>query len=80
MPESFTDDMIRRARWARDHNNGHPNPAWSTGEKLIIALILGNEAYLHVADYTKPEALQRLSGDLFGSDPEAWLADVRATL
>jgi hypothetical protein len=80
MPESFTSDMIRRARWARDHNNGRPNPAWSTGEKLAVALILGDQAYLRAADYTRQEALQRLSADLLGADPETWLADARAAL
>jgi hypothetical protein len=80
MPESFTDDMIGRARWARDHNSGQPNPVWSTGEKLAVALILGNQAYLRAADYTTCEALQRLSGDLLGTNPETWLADARAAL
>jgi hypothetical protein len=80
MPESFTGDMIGRARWSRDHENGHPNPAWSTGEKLAVALILGNQAYLRAADYTEQEALQRLSGDLLGSDVDVWLASVQGAL
>jgi hypothetical protein len=80
MLESFTGDMIRRARWARDHNDGYPNLAWSTGEKLAVALILGNQAYLRAADYTEQEARQRLSGDLMGADVAVWLASVQGAL
>ena len=80
MLESFADGMIARARWARDHNNDDPEPGWSTGEQLIVALILDNQAFLRAADYTERQVLQRLSGDLLGGDPEAWIADARAAL
>ena len=47
--DSFAADIAARARWARDHNDGQPNPAWSTGEKLTVALVLRNQAYLRAA-------------------------------
>lgn len=85
----WTDGMISRARWAglssysprwvRDHNGGEPKPVWSTGEKIIVALILGNDRYLDDAGYTREEARSRLVGDLYGGDGDAWLADVRAS-
>lgn len=48
----WTDGIISRARWVRDHNDGEPKPVWSTGEKIIVALVLGNDRYLDDADYT----------------------------
>jgi hypothetical protein len=78
--DSFAADITARARWARDHNDGRPNLAWSTGEKLAVALVLHNQAYLRAADYTEQEARQRLSGDIMGADIDAWLASVRAAL
>jgi hypothetical protein len=80
MTNSFTADITARARWARDRNDGHPKPAWSTGEKLAVALILNNRAYLNAAGYTPQEAVQRLSRDRLGADVGAWLAAVCATL
>jgi hypothetical protein len=71
--------MICRARWVHDRYDGQPNLTWPTGEKFIVALILGNQAYLHAADCTRQEAMQRL-GDRLGDDAETWLADARAAL
>lgn len=80
----FTADITRRARWARDHNSGRPEPAWSTGERLAVALILGDQATLDAEGYTPQEAAQRLAGDLtfFGypADVDAWLKRVRTDL
>jgi hypothetical protein len=80
MTDSFAQDITARARWARDHNGGEPKAAWSTGEKLAVALVLRNSAYLDAAGYTTREAASRLSGDLMGGDAEAWLREVRADL
>jgi hypothetical protein len=76
----FAEDITRRARWAIDYNDGRPNPAWSTGEKLAVALVLGDRAYLDAAGYTKMQALTRLAGDIGDTNVGAWLAYVRGAL
>jgi hypothetical protein len=71
--------LIARCRWARDHNDGHPNGAWSTGEQLAVALVLRNRAYLDAAGWTPTEVAQRLVGEGLAS-PEgfpAWLDAIR---
>ena len=79
---ALASDITRRAQWARDHNDGKPKPAWSTGERLAVALMLGDQATLDAEDYTRQEAEQRLAGDLafYGYTAHAgtWLAEIRA--
>lgn len=76
----FAEDIARRARWAIDHNDGTPKPAWSTGERLAVALVLGDNAYLAAEGYTKTQALTRLAGDIGDTNVGAWLAYVRGEL
>ena len=57
--DSFATDITARARWALEHNHGEPKAAWSTGEKLAVALVLGNRPYLDAAGYTPQEAGQQ---------------------
>jgi hypothetical protein len=80
--DRFAKDIAGRARWARDHGDGHPEPAWSTGEQLIVALVLGDIAYVASMGYSRAEVLERLAGDIGGSiaDAEAWIERVRETL
>lgn len=77
-------DIAARARWALDLNGGHPNPAWSTGERLIVALVLNDQATLDAEGYTRQQALERLAGDLewhgYTAGAETWIADVRSVL
>jgi hypothetical protein len=65
----FAADITRRSRWARDHNDGHPEPAWSTGERLAI----GGQ-----------RRADRIAGDLefygYGAGVETWIADIREGL
>ena len=49
----FAADITARSSRAQARNNGHPEPAWSTGERLIVALVLGNQATLDSEGYTK---------------------------
>lgn len=83
-PADFAADITRRSIWAINNNEGRPYPAWSTGERLIVALVLGDAATLEAERYTRQEALQRLGGDLayygYGGDPETWIAGIRAAL
>src|SRR5258708_3031998 len=80
----FAADITARARWARAHNNGHPEPAWSTGERLAVRVVLGDQATLDGKGYTRQEAVQRLSGEIafygYTTGVEAWITGVRAAL
>ena len=77
--DDFARDIPRRCRWALAHNGGTPNPAWSAGERLIVALVLTDDAYIAAEGYTKAEVLSRLEGDI-GGNAGAWLAYVRGAL
>ena len=87
----YTAAMAGRARWARHSNGSKPAAGWSQGERLIIALILGDLAYIEaeLAPLTGPEAheyaLARVGGDLafYGdvtTDPADWVNNVRAVI
>ena len=80
--DDFAKDIAAKARWAIIHNDGWPKPAWSTGERLAVALVLDDPAALEAEDFTRDQALQRLAGDIGGSiaDAEAWIEQVQATL
>ena len=80
MAVDFADDITGRCRWALAHNDGTPNPAWSTGERLAVALVLTDDAYLAAEGFTKAQALSRLAGDIGSSNVGAWLAYVRGAL
>ena len=77
-------DITRRAQWALDHNDGRPEPVWSTGERLAVALVLRDKATLAAEGYTRQDAARRLAGDLgyygYGADADAWLREIRATI
>lgn len=76
----FAEDITRRCQWAIRYNDHRPNPVWSTGERLAVALVLGDTAYLTAEGYTKTQALTRLAGDIGGTNVGAWLAYVRGEL
>lgn len=80
MNELFTADMAGRARWARDHNESQPKGVWSTGERVIVALILGNAAALREEGETEQSARSRLAGDIGVDDVTPWLERVRQEL
>jgi hypothetical protein len=81
---NFTTDITWRAEWARDHNDGRPNPAWSTGEQLIVALVLHDKATLDAEEYTRAAAARRLAGDLtyygYSDATDTWLREIRAAI
>ena len=76
----YAADYIARARWARDHNDGHPKPAWSTGERLAVALLLGDQATLDAEGHTAQQAARRLADDLGTTDATAWITSAQAAL
>ena len=54
----------------------------STGERLAVALALGDQATLDAEGYATQEAAQRLAGDIYGytADAGMWLTQMRAAL
>lgn len=54
------DDLINRCRIAMEQYGGHPNGAWSTGEKLAVALVLDDTDYITAMGYTVLEAATRV--------------------
>lgn len=58
------EDLIRRARIAREQYDGHPNGAGSTGEKLAVALVLDDLEYIQAMGYTALEAAVRVQGGM----------------
>jgi hypothetical protein len=82
MVDDFAKDIAAKARWAIVHNDGQPNPAWSTGERLIVALVIDDPDTLAEEDCTRHQVLQRLAGDIGGTvaEAEAWIKEVRAAL
>ena len=80
----FASAITRRAQWAIDHNDGRPEPVWSTGERLAVALVLRDKATLETEGYTRQDTARRLAGDLsyygYGADADAWLREIRAAI
>lgn len=60
-------DLENRVRLAVEHNNGVPYAAWSTGERLAVALVLQDEEYLTAENETVATVLSRIAGDIHGS-------------
>lgn len=76
--DEFAADILRRCQIALA-DDGHPYGAWSTGEKLAVALVLLDWPYLRVEGYTPAEAWARVAGGTWSppADPRAWLAAIR---
>lgn len=80
--DPFGKDVVHRCRWAIDHNDGHPLWAWSTGERLAVALVMYDHDHLRSMSYTPTEAAQRVVGGMAQppADFAAWLAAIRKEL
>lgn len=81
-PATLAADLLERARWARAHNGGHPNGAWSTGEQLGVALVLKDREHLAGLGYTPTEAARRVADGMYfpPADFTGWLDGIRAQL
>lgn len=79
--ETVATDVARRCRWAVDHNDGHPNGAWSTGEQLAVALVLADTDHLTSMDYTTEQAMERVAGGMLEPPRNfaKWITNIRAT-
>jgi len=77
--EQYTAEVVSRCRTARDR--GTIPGAWSTGEQLLVALVLYDADHLAALDYTPQQAHERVYGDLpIRMSPRqylAWLNDLR---
>lgn len=80
--DEFATDVLRRCIWALAHNDGHPSGAWSTGERLAVALVLRAHEHLAAMDYTPTEAARRVLGGMFNppGDFTSWLSAIRDAL
>lgn len=80
--DRFGTDIVHRCRWALDHNDGHPLTAWSTGERLAVALVLYDRDHIKAMGYTPIEAARRVIGGMSSphSNFAAWLAAIRAEI
>jgi len=80
--DSFGADVARRCRIARRLEGGHPSSAWSTSERLAVALVLRDWDHLTGMGYTQADAQQRVLGGLHTrtSDFGAWLDRIRFEL
>lgn len=79
MTDDFAADVRRRCFWrAVAWNGGHPNAAWSTGERLAVALALEDFGHIKEMGYTRAEAVERVRGGTWRptADMDAWLAAV----
>lgn len=87
----FAKDIAAKARWALIHNDGWPKAAWSTGERLAVALVLDDPAAIETEGVTRERALSRLAADVefyatgalaggSAAAAEAWIEEVRAAL
>lgn len=65
-----------RARYVQAH--GGQYLAWSTSESLAVALVLNDTDALARHHHDRATAIQRVGAGWMGSDPEAWLALIRA--
>lgn len=78
--QQLTDDTVSRCRHAR--TTGAISAAWSTGEQLLVALVLNDRAHLAALEYTPQQAHQRvydgLSVPMTPEQYAAWVDDVRA--
>lgn len=80
--DPFGTDIVHRCRWALEHNDGHPLSAWSTGERLAVALVLYDREHVRAMGYTPTEAAQRVTGGMWSppSNFATWLAAIRAAI
>lgn len=78
--EDYTSMTLDRCRTARD--TGAIPGAWSTGEQLLVALVLGDEMHLRRLGFTAQDAHERVFGDLrVAMKPReylVWLNDLQA--
>jgi len=79
---SFAADIVRRCQLARRRHGGHPSRAWSTSQRLAVALVLRDWEHVAEMGYTARDAGERVTGGMSRPprDFGAWLDRIRAEL
>ncbi len=74
--------MLQRARWALYRNQGRAAKSWSAGERLSVALVLGDQEALAELGYTTAEAADAVSAVLAlpPHEVDSWIGELRAVL
>ena len=74
--------MLQRTRWALYRNQGRAAKSWSVGERLSVALVLGDHQALAELGYTPAEAADALSTVLAlpPNEIESMIGELRAVL
>lgn len=74
--------MLQRSRWALYRNKGRAANNWSAGERLSVALVLGDREALAQMGYTPAEAADTVSAvlDLPPNEIDSWIGELRAAL
>lgn len=75
----YFDDTVNRCVISAIENERHPLGVWSSGEKLLVALVLWDQAYLDAENYTYGEAMDRTASGirLNRDDLPGWIDRVR---
>lgn len=76
------DRMLQRTRWALYRNSGRAAYHWSLGERLFVALVLGDREALTELGWTEPDAEDAVSAVLALKPGElhTWIGELRAVL
>jgi hypothetical protein len=74
--------ILQRTRWALYRNQGRAAGSWSTGERLSVALVLGDQEALAELGYTPAEAADAVSAVLAlpPNEIDRWIGELRAVL
>jgi hypothetical protein len=74
--------MLQRTRWALYRNQGRAPGSWSEGERLSVALVLGDREALAELGYTPTEAADAVSTVLAlpPNEIDRWIGELRAIL
>ena len=74
--------MLQRTRWALYRNQGRAAKSWSAGERLSVALVLGDQEALAELGYTPAEAADAVSTVLALplNEVDSMIGELRAVL
>jgi hypothetical protein len=84
--DDFGRAIATRCRWAIDTNDGDPDDAWPTADRIAVALVLGNHEYLEDMGpgpgYSPQQAAFRLWSGMAQQPPDidAWISAIRSEI
>jgi hypothetical protein len=76
------DRMLQRTRWALYRNGGRAAYHWSLGERLFVALVLGDREALDDLGWSEADAEAAVSAVLAlkAGELDGWIGELRAVL